>query len=258
MGLFCIVWLYCLLLPLSKGYAQADDCHRPFEQEDLITYIRYVHNNHQPIDWPSLVDNSDRVIVIGELHDDLSVKEELVSHMQDIRKAGITHIALEALSTNFQYLLDAYQQNDKYADVVDSVLRRYWGWLPRAYMDVIQSAKKSKLKLVAIDQPPEQAVPFNYDQHDQYMADGLAQILEQEPASRILVLAGNLHAETGKLPTLLKSEGIKSTSYVFNDDRCGLFRFMAQEAGLDSKRFMLFLPPNNTLRFNGYIHIPSQ
>jgi hypothetical protein len=221
----------------------------------------YVQNRWRALQWRDVLRTPERVVYIGETHQYPVVKEALAFYMDDIRGAGITHLAMELWGDDQQAFLDRYSRGEvdddaliaslkstlkeQYAELV----RRFGADYFRNYVRLARAARNAGVKLVALDMPyrdkleldrlcggpvqPAQCAghrsPFIADR-DIRMASNLGAVLSGDPSARVLALVGYDHANRVNQPAALLRYGWASRSYLFSD-------------GLDNYAFALRAEP---------------
>jgi len=144
-----------------------------------------------------------QILGLGEMHLSRDGHRKLGARlMPALREAGATHLALE-VSRWVQPALDEFERSGQ--------LDR--GELPclladDEFLDILESARHAGIKLVAADNRPEQrrdaaghtiaAEPALVDQPrelvwDEHMAFAIGQILDSDPAAKVVFWVGNMH-----------------------------------------------------------------
>jgi hypothetical protein len=230
-----------------------------------------------PVDYKQLLDNGARIALFGETHPVNESRDELINNMADFKKLGFTHIALEALPSNRQQLVDDYHAGKATREQVLKALEDDWGWNPESYMKMIDSAKALGLKTICLDVkiPQEQRDKWNKD--GQYSRESevreaqwakiMAEQLAKDPKARIVALAGKGHTGIDEtkdkyLTSLLSKAGLKTTVIeLAGESQRGLknlFDMAVDAAGLNGERFMIPVYGRDKFRPSDYmIHLPS-
>src|SRR3990172_9854278 len=72
----------------------------------LDTAAAEVKATHQPVDYQKIIGDA-RVLFLGERHSNHPIREHIATHASDLKRAGITHYAIEA----------SEQGNDEFANL---------------------------------------------------------------------------------------------------------------------------------------------
>jgi len=246
-----------------------EDFEFDFDQQAL-----YYKTHGLPLDWASLAGGQARAVYIGEPHFVEAVKIELSAHMAEFRSAGITHLGLEMFGSDHQPVLDAFfLTGDKSVESeICAILDSEWGWITEQYIALLRAAREAGIRPLAIDMPhaEEQALLDKrraqglsvgpaalFVPRDVHMVGTLGEFLREDPAARILVLAGIDHLEVSNQPDLLeKTYGISTRRYTLlwgGGDPL--------DVGIEGAKFSwkrLFIPFPRTLRgLDGIIAVPE-
>ncbi|MBC7997227.1 MAG: hypothetical protein IAF58_04760, partial [Leptolyngbya sp.] len=156
----------------------------------------------EPIATLASLMEKNRVLGIGESHESPNPQRDLgVAAMDSLKKAGATHLAIEA-PMRIQPQLDAYMKTGKLSiDDLPPLLRS------KDYMDILERARINKIKIVAVDEnytyddgssspsiklaPAHRAAPTA--SRDELMTEGVSQILKEDPKNKVIFWVGSLH-----------------------------------------------------------------
>jgi hypothetical protein len=148
-----------------------------------------------------------RVLAMGETHESPNPQRELGTEiMPDLKKAGATHLAIEA-PERIQPALDEYMRTGKLdAKELPPLLR------DKDYLDMLEAARKSGMKIVAVDANQKyverSSLSANKDEQfelsyrhehkpsvnrDKYMADNVGKILQENPNNKVVFWVGSAH-----------------------------------------------------------------
>lgn len=133
-----------------------------------------------------------RILAMGEAHGSPSPQRELgAALMPRLKEAGATHLALE-LPTSEQEKLDRFMETGNPDDLPRDALYDWQRGGKRRddYVAMLRSAREGGLKLVAIDTKGRTAFD---SEGDRAMAERIGQILESDPANKVLFWVGNQH-----------------------------------------------------------------
>jgi len=157
-----------------------------------------------------------RVIIFGEYHDDKNnpSRDWVAKHMEELKKKGITHIALEVNAT-YQPVFDDFLKTG----VLDF---KKFGLdplkFPDNYMAVIEAARKNGMKIVCTDDDYWETEKAKKVGRDGFMADKVAEVLKADKNAKVFFLVGqghagnNIHARSDdkgprSMATVLRSQG---------------------------------------------------
>ena len=138
-----------------------------------------------------------RVVAIGETHESPNPERDLGAlAMADLKKAGATHLAIEA-PERIQPELNEYMRTGKLDPKVLPPLLR-----DNDYLKMLEAARTSGLKITAVD--ANRKNPFAerepYVNRDKYMADSVGEILDKNPANKVVFWVGSGHLEKSESP----------------------------------------------------------
>lgn len=208
----------------------------------------------EPLDWSKLAAGDADVVYIGEFHPIKSAKAELAAHLEDFKKAGFTHLALEMFRKDKQQLLDDFCKDGSCAKDVGKNLDAEWCWRDAtgAYLELLEKARKLGFKLVALDVAlKDQEAWFasaikhadtagEMDGHirailsrrDGQMASAIADVFRDDPKARVVAYVGVYHAQFTTQPAALEqwdiplkeggSKELKTRGYCFINVPAGL------------------------------------
>ncbi|HEY9679117.1 MAG TPA: hypothetical protein V6C76_13995 [Drouetiella sp.] len=127
-----------------------------------------------------------RVVAFGESHESPNPQRDfLAQSMADLKKAGATHLAIEAPNT-IQPALDEYMKTGK---LDPSVLPGDWN--SPDCLKILESARANGLKIQAVDIPHGKA--FGSVDRDGAMAENVGNILKDDPNNKVVFWAGSQH-----------------------------------------------------------------
>jgi hypothetical protein len=101
--------------------------------------------------------------------------------MPELKKNGATHLALE-IDAELQPVLDEFMKTGKLDKSKLPALLQ-----DKDYVDMLEEARKSGLKLVAVDTHASGA------DRDKHMADSISKVLEADPKSKVVFWVGSQH-----------------------------------------------------------------
>jgi len=192
------------------------------------------------LDWRALAGDAP-VIFVGELHGDRLLKEELIDGLDELKAAGVTHLALE-IDDDLQPALDRLEPS-VFSYMIDG----------RGVSELARAARAAGIQLVALDVPrAERAAlleavcaakprclranqgaddPDQLAARDARMARSLAE-LARRPGVRVLAYVGAYHARSQ--PAILSRDyGVDARAYIGLRDRRGSLASQLQGADPD-------------------------
>lgn len=231
----------------------------------------------RPVDYAAIIGKDSKVAVFGESHPVDEVRAELGREMPKLRELGFTHLAMEALPSFRQPLIEKYYAGKASAEEVRRALAKDWGWSPGTYMYLIDTAKENGIKIIAADlRVPSSAVNFTTAAERTALRDQLREeqwaslihdAIKEDPQSRVLLLAGKKHTvidpQVEQLTTMLNRRNLKPTvvEYAAGWQDAGkrdFFDHTVETAGMTSRRFMVQLDNKVANRpADVFVHLPS-
>ncbi|MBI3288296.1 MAG: ChaN family lipoprotein [Elusimicrobia bacterium] len=269
-----------MLLALCANARGTEDLSDFKEEVEPLT--QYIDRHGRSLNWGEIMAGPEPIIYIGEVHWDVALRKELAAHMDEVKTAGITHVALEMFGDNHQPLLDRYCVDASCRDKVHAALKEGWDYFDESYMAVVDSAREQNIPVLAVDLPAEAYAkmkkrcleskpPYDFDPaktrrectlgmleckaRDCRMADNLSLFLQKNKQARVLVLVGSNHADVTRQPQHLSDlHGLASRSYIaFFDDT-------VYKRALDLSRWrrqrVLFPLPKEIAHYDGGLRIP--
>jgi hypothetical protein len=233
----------------------------------------YIEQRAHPIDWAQLV-NGHQVILLGENHTNLAVREFLATQARQLRSAGITHYGIEAPADSIFDRLNGGEHVSLKGVTVGP-------FFDAGYETVIRAFAAEGIAIVPVD--IDQSTGPTSQEREEHIAREIAAVVngaEVEDASgqmvspRMAVLIGGFHAadfEMKGTPSTyqqLRANGISvlSTSFVGGNSRLGtLMLDSARSVGMDQSSFVLDVEPYTSAGGRGMgqlvdalIHLPQR
>lgn len=131
------------------------------------------------------------VVALGETHQMRGPRELVSKLISSLKKeAGLTHIVLE-IQSRFQNDVDIFLETGEIPKGFKEWLDQKVAFDPRAYLEILASARKSGLKIIAAD--PRTDADKSY--HDEDHLRNFEHLLKID-GNRILLLYGSMHVAT--------------------------------------------------------------
>ena len=257
------------LLAQQKGEL-SDDANIK-EIANFIVYYR------ESVDYAKLWDNEVPVLFLGERHDVISDKNELIKNLPNFRKNGMTHLAMEMLRESYQGIIDGYINGEIDRGEVLKIFKKGWNkglGIPEKYMEIIDVAKSNGVRILAIDLYTKSSNYFTSDffrKRNANWARIAKLILKKNKRARILFYCGQSHSGYNKVDDtaneILESVGIESkvvefaggkiakgNAYFFTDK----IAKAAQSVKLSGEKFSLRINSDDDVRGSDHIiHLPQ-
>lgn len=185
--------------------------------------LRYIQPQLVTLNNPAQIFGDAEVVLLGDTHPNVLIKNWLARNLLEMKSRGFTHVALEALNSESQEILDGYLKGSvSRADMVKLVAAD-WGWIPEAHVKMIDAIQAAGLKAIAIDNRNElDRAGYGNDiqRRNDHMSARVESILKTPGAGRVVVLTGKLHSalvseEAGitTIPQILEEKGISNLSF---------------------------------------------
>lgn len=249
-----------------------------FDSQNREERLEALKKFNSPVDYKELLKNAKRVALFGETHPVDEVRDELISHMKEFKELGFTDLALEALPSTRQGLIDDYLKGKAEREDVRKALQEDWGWSPDSYLQLIDAAKENGLNVLCLDVKIPKEKRDEWHKKGDFLKDSrvreahwnklLGKRLGEDPQARILTLAGMGHTgvdstRKATLTSLLDEGGYKPTVINFHSTQSAffdtLFEDAVKEAKLIDKRFMIPVYSDNSFRPSDHIvHLPGK
>lgn len=172
-------------------------------EEQNLSILKEI-NSHGRDPRPALIEimKNHRVLGIGEMHETPNSQRNLGSEiMEDLRRAGATHLAIEAPAFIQPYLDRFIETGDLNIAALPPLLRN------DDFIKILKAARSAGLKISAVDanykydetntiQPPGNITNRNEPlNRDKEMADNISNILKT-PENNVIFWVGNAHLLT--------------------------------------------------------------
>ncbi|MBU6452144.1 MAG: ChaN family lipoprotein [Cyanobacteria bacterium REEB67] len=161
---------------------------------------RTISNGTSKLDYAALLSGDRRVIFIGERHDDLAQKDEIINQLHNLKtKGGLTHVALEMLNDADMPAVQKYFEGSGDRQTVLNRLKARWSvapGVPEKYMDFIDAIKKEKLIPLALDRTRRGGDDHGgslYEARNEHWAQVVGDALNAFPKAKVLVYSGRDH-----------------------------------------------------------------
>jgi hypothetical protein len=149
----------------------------PISVEDTFSYVLGKFRTHD-------------VVFLGTKHKQQRILEFIAELLPRLRDAGVTHLGLE-VSSNQQANIDRYLTDGTGLDNI----RLHYALDCPAYRNLFKTTldlrQTYSLEAVALDLPP--ALYQSRFNRDEWMAQSIRKIFEEDREAKVLVVVGNLH-----------------------------------------------------------------
>ena len=171
-------------------------------------------------------------VFIGEKHKEPMARDFLRDNMASLKSQGVKAIFLECVEKKNQAFINAFYEARTPADEqkalarLESVLQSTWGYPPKDYLALIQSAKQHGVHAFGIDErngPFAGRVPEDNGRNtmwrNQFWARTTNEVMSKEFSNRdkFVLLGGNAHA-AGKLSYIPPDVGKPETVPIYGAD----------------------------------------
>jgi uncharacterized iron-regulated protein len=231
---------------------------------DLKKLEEYLLNEREPIDYAKMVSPTTSVLALGETHRDISIRNEIMNHLTQLKSLGFTYFGMETFETDFQPILNEYQETGEWREEILNECKNNWP-AGELYMQLVDVAKRARMRVVALDLPSSEKKQYKttteqLQKRDERMAQTVQAILNEDPENKIVTFTGNGHAgKSGfQMANLLANNGVNVVSVNINQERTN-FETAARNIGAARERFMaacLTKFPNSPTPYDWMIHLP--
>jgi hypothetical protein len=166
----------------------------PAEVEKIIS------SGTAKLDYVSLLSGDRRAIFIGERHDDLAQKDEIIKQLHALKtKSGLTHVALEMLNDADMQAVKNYFDGSGDRQAVLNGLKARWSvapGVPEKYMELIDAIKEEKLTPLALDRTMSGGDDHGaslYEERNEHWAQVIGDTLNSSPTAKVLAYTGRDH-----------------------------------------------------------------
>lgn len=186
---------------------------------ESLTYLRA---NLAPLNSVSQIFGDRSVVFLGDTHPNALIKKWIVRNLEELKASGFTHLALEALNSESQGLLENYFVQPSLRPQILKLIADDWGWIPEEHLQLIDAAHAAGLEVVAIDNRNEldrQGYGNDIQRRNLHMTANIVKALNSKGAGRVLVLTGKVHSALDSdedriltLPEMLDAQNVPNVS----------------------------------------------
>ena len=243
-------------------------------------FARFLDSCIEPIDWNKIIKDA-RLIIVGDgTHAENASKHHLAAHMKMFKEAGVTHLALEAITVDQEPLVETYLRTGNQRTQLAESLRQTLACPETTpeIMQIIDKAREFGIEIISTFPPfIEQAGKVrsqSVDDRDQFAAAHISELLK-DPGNKVLAIVGPFHVWLNKLPgrTIFMSEnkgvepfrtvmvqiiGMEPEPFIYFDPAEQIkFEKVIREVGMGDDAFMFSTKGTNTLLSDFFIHLPQ-
>jgi hypothetical protein len=164
-------------------------------------------NKKTEISYPAIFDSGVQALIFAEAHGANAHRNELISSLESLKKAGATHLVLEQMPSSKQDLITQFRQHKIGEAELTKEISDFWGWQPESYVRLIEAAldKGIDVKFMDSDREAIDLSSPNWQQlelearqrREAHWLDVFESIFKENHDARVIVLVGSGHAETG-------------------------------------------------------------
>ena len=168
--------------------------------------IEALVGGRRPVDWAELTRDK-QVVLLGESHSNVPVREHLIHRAQALRAAGVTHWGIEAPA---HPALDALNADPG----ADFSAVRCGPYIESLYPETARAMAAQGIVVVPLDLPD--GSPEDRDEH---MFAEIERVIAENPGAKIAALLGSRHLANLREPTvgeLVRQNGYTSVAITFD------------------------------------------
>lgn len=220
------------------------DC---WQKPELID--RELTTNKKPVDYKTIIDGN-RVLFLGETHENYPIRDHIATHAQDLRDSGITHYAIEALSSGADTFAKLARDPETDLSAVDVGPNPYEG-ARESYIGTIRAMARTGILVIPIDIQHEDP-----EVREQHLTDRVEAILRNNPNAKVAVLIGTMHTNRvvgtsdvphGSLPHLgyriSQQFSTVNVQFIGGTEKYNTLTKSSRSLGLVKEEFMLDMRP---------------
>tara|TARA_Y100000780_G_scaffold232595_1_gene268757 strand:- start:58217 stop:59746 length:1530 start_codon:yes stop_codon:yes gene_type:complete len=198
-------------------------------REDQLSYSQRPFSSSNIEDLKKSVLTSN-VVYLGDFH---TFDQNIRNVLRILRVAAQENrkciIALEMVDAKFQYCIDAYMEGHlTELEFLESVqYHESWRFPWTHYKLIFELAKETGARILGIN------TTGGLTERDVFAANVLAQTLEKEPSTHILVVYGELHISPNKIPKLLSSRRPGTIQTIVHQNLDEVYWTMKEESAND-------------------------
>lgn len=254
------------LLQQLKSYQDGYD----FLSNDLAGRVKALEDFQEPLRFDSIIPESCRVVLFGEMTNQSSVHTELSANMELFAKLGFRFFFLQALKQERQPIIDAYYQDPAaHAEELRDALEQDWNTDAPGFLSLIAQARKCGIKVCGLFRGEEETDQLVHC--GQNWANTILELVRSDPDARVMLLAGIALVERAvprkncaeianeqRLVTVLNNHG--PAPFVIYMTPCAGYSFAdaVWQAGLFNKKFAVPMHGTADTRISDYlVHLPN-
>lgn len=242
--------------------------------DDLALCIQ--KHRRAEIDYTGIFASGAQVLVMAEGHHLAAAhRNELIGSINQLKRAGVTHLVMEAMPDSKQFLIQQFRAGTLNRDQLAQEIKNWFGWEGKSYAQLIDAALKNGIDVIFMDSLGERvdlSAP-NWRQlelearqrREAHWLNVIAGIYRSNQLSKLIVLVGAGHAENdGTTPPLqgqLSAAGLKNRVITLDGGDtfyCSAITEAARQAGLKNERFVVATSPEDSPTGSIYhIHLPE-
>lgn len=235
---------------VPSGNSKTEAIHNPTGRQEASRphlnksqFSEYLRKETVPVDYAKMVSKDTRVLALGETHDSIITKREIIDHIGQFKALGFTHIGMEMLGTDFQPSLDEYRRTGGRTEEIMEGLGQfgYSAEVQKLYFEIIEKARRVGITVVAINAPNSEI--DNCTNHsaqlktqNETMTKTVQAILDPDPGhvndpkNKMVTLTGARHArkEGGDMANLLADGGVSVVTVSINHSHSHFEETLAQ------------------------------
>lgn len=218
----------------KQGLKKASECLNKSTlvnpQCDLVRYIQTHHDNATPVAQVF----TEQVVYVGERHITDQAKKILTQNLKSLKQAGYETLAMEMWNSSSQVFIDQFLDGLTDPLVFEKTFHEQWSYDSTAYMELMTTAQKEGLKIIALDvrDQIDKAKKYTFSEElalrDDKMAENLALYLAKNPKQKVIVFCGKLHAyshlttddaQKSQIESLFNKTNIRAQSVIVVDSK---------------------------------------
>ncbi|MBX9725085.1 MAG: ChaN family lipoprotein, partial [Candidatus Obscuribacterales bacterium] len=153
--------------------------------------------NSKDLDYKSVFKDK-QVLLVGENHTDMQIKENIANEAGRLKEGGVTHFGAEIIPQAMQETLDRFGKGDKDAanelkKYINNSWEKSYPGTGDSYMKILESMKDNGIKIVGLDINNHIDNNSDFKPRDAAWSAAIANVVKNDPSAKILAFGGKNH-----------------------------------------------------------------
>lgn len=167
------------------------------EQKKIVEFIK---QHRESVNYEKIWAQDKPVVFVGERHTLKSDKDEIINNLPELKKMGLTHVAMEMLLEEHQPVIDDYFSGKTDQRQLLKIFADGWNKRPgiaEKYMEFVDVLKAHNIQLLGIDlytATAEYGTGEFFKKRNENWARLIAGVIKKDVRAKVLVYNGQSHS----------------------------------------------------------------